>query len=127
MERGYGPICAAIVGAEEVQEQLFDESFERGPAIRDGHDIVLQRASGEAVANVPHRIVHHSPTGFEWGYGGSGPAELALNILGVFTDDRTAWRLHQDFKWEFIANMPAQGDIIKADTIREWIRSHVSG
>ena len=31
--------------------------------------------------NVPHLVVHHSPTGYEWGYGGSGPADLALNIL----------------------------------------------
>ncbi len=27
------------------------------------------------------RIVWHSPTGFEWGYAGSGPADLALNLL----------------------------------------------
>jgi len=26
-------------------------------------------------------IVEHSPTGFQWGYGGSGPADLALSIL----------------------------------------------
>src|SRR5262245_22144387 len=24
---------------------------------------------------------NHSPTGFEWGYGGSGPAQLALALL----------------------------------------------
>ncbi|HXR05085.1 MAG TPA: DUF6166 domain-containing protein [Verrucomicrobiae bacterium] len=26
-------------------------------------------------------LYNHSPTGFEWGYGGSGPAQLALAIL----------------------------------------------
>lgn len=26
-------------------------------------------------------LFNHSPTGFEWGYGGSGPAQLALAIL----------------------------------------------
>ena len=26
-------------------------------------------------------VVLHSPTGFGWGYGGSGPADLALSIL----------------------------------------------
>lgn len=26
-------------------------------------------------------VVHHSPSGFEWGYGGSGPSDLALSIL----------------------------------------------
>ncbi len=29
---------------------------------------------------VPH-IVHHSPTGMEFGYAGSGPADLALSLL----------------------------------------------
>lgn len=28
-----------------------------------------------------HRVVRHSPDGFSWGYGGSGPAELALNLI----------------------------------------------
>ena len=26
-------------------------------------------------------LVNHSPTGFEWGYGGSGPAQLAVAML----------------------------------------------
>jgi len=29
---------------------------------------------------LPH-IIRHSPTGMEWGYGGSGPADLARSIL----------------------------------------------
>ncbi len=42
---------------------------------------------------------NHSPTGFEWGYGGSGPAQLALALLADHIgDDREAVRLHQDFK-----------------------------
>jgi len=26
-------------------------------------------------------LVNHSPSGFEWSYGGSGPAQLALTLL----------------------------------------------
>ncbi|MCK4554525.1 hypothetical protein KAU19_06245, partial [Candidatus Parcubacteria bacterium] len=26
-------------------------------------------------------VINHSPDGFAWGYGGSGPAQLALAIL----------------------------------------------
>ena len=34
---------------------------------------------------------NHSPTGFEWGYGGSGPAQLALAILADhLRDNETA-------------------------------------
>lgn len=52
----------------------------------------------------------HSPDGFAWGYGGSGPAQLALALLleaGV--DDETAVRLHQDFKFEHVAHWVHDG------------------
>ena len=49
---------------------------------------------------------NHSPTGFEWGYGGSGPAQLALAILAdVLDDDARALGLHQAFKWRVIAGL----------------------
>ena len=42
----------------------------------------------------PHLAVrNHSPTGFEWGYGGSGPAQLALalciEVVGVDRAERS--------------------------------------
>jgi hypothetical protein len=49
-------------------------------------------------------LFNHSPTGFEWGYAGSGPAQLALAILAdVLRDDDRAVRLHQRFKFKVIA------------------------
>jgi len=49
----------------------------------------------------------HSPTGFEWGYGGSGPAQLALAILtDHLGDDEQALNLYQRFKWQVIAELP---------------------
>jgi hypothetical protein len=52
-------------------------------------------------------LFNHSPTGFEWGYGGSGPAQLALALLAdALDDDAIAVILHQRFKWKFIATMP---------------------
>jgi hypothetical protein len=49
---------------------------------------------------------NHSPTGFEWGYGGSGPAQLALALLAdALGDDARAVRLHQRFKWEIVARL----------------------
>lgn len=42
---------------------------------------------------------NHSPDGFEWGYGGSGPAQLALALLADATgDDALALRIYQEFK-----------------------------
>lgn len=50
-------------------------------------------------------VRNHSPTGFEWGYQGSGPAQLALAILLEETDRETAERYYQRFKREVIAHL----------------------
>ena len=64
----------------------------------------------------------HSPTGFEWGYGGSGPAQLALAILADFLgDDRLALELYQAFKWEVIGKLGHQGWNLTAAEIEDWL------
>lgn len=45
----------------------------------------------------------HSPDGFAWGYGGSGPAQLALAICLELFDTETGLEVYQDFKWKYIA------------------------
>ena len=50
-----------------------------------------------------HDLWNHSPDGFEWGYGGSGPAQLALAILADHLSsepdgDKLASMYHQEFK-----------------------------
>jgi hypothetical protein len=52
-------------------------------------------------------LFNHSPTGFSWGYGGSGPAQLALALLAdALADDDRAVRLHQEFKFKVVACWP---------------------
>jgi len=49
----------------------------------------------------------HSPTGFEWGYGGSGPAQLALAILADHCgNDEEAFNFHHRFKWAVVVELP---------------------
>lgn len=49
--------------------------------------------------------VNHSPSGFSWGYLGSGPAQLAFAILLEHTGDpQLAIKLHQEFKFRVITN-----------------------
>ncbi len=49
---------------------------------------------------------NHSPTGFMWGYGGSGPAQLALALAAdALGDDQRAVRIHQRLKWDRIAKL----------------------
>ena len=63
--------------------------------------------NGERKSLNPRRdLRNHSPTGFEWGYGGSGPAQLALAILAEHLgDDHTALNLYQRFKWACIGSI----------------------
>ena len=56
--------------------------------------------------NPRQELRNHSPTGFEWGYSGSGPAQLALAILAEHLgNDDAALNLYQDFKWACIAQI----------------------
>src|ERR1700738_2909820 len=59
-------------------------------------------------------LFNPSPTGFSSGYGGSGPAQLALALLAdALADDDRAVRLHQEFKFKVVAAWP--------ETERWWI------
>ena len=86
---------------------------------------------------LPH-FPFHSPSGFAWGYGGSGPADLAFAILidhldehppregwksrrfNEWAGDSLAYKLHQAFKWEFVATW---GDAwtIDSQAIDAWV------
>jgi len=51
-------------------------------------------------------LCNHSPTGFECGYSGSGPAQLALALLAEhLNDDEQAVALHQPFKRKVVAGL----------------------
>lgn len=97
--------------------------------VRDGVD-----TTGILKSNIAHRVKHHSPTGMNVGYAGSGPADFALNILqhrlemlgytgeksnGTWNKQaiyRDIFGLHQKFKFEFLVNAdPLMGRISWAD------------
>ena len=51
-------------------------------------------------------IVNHSPDGFNWGYGGSGPAQLALAILLSAKERKKALEQYREFTSKVIARLP---------------------
>lgn len=73
----------------------------------------LRSAHGDVTVQVdelplPSRtdVRNHSPTGFEWGYGGSGPAQLALAVLADHCGDESrALQHYQQFKQRVIAEL----------------------
>jgi hypothetical protein len=86
----------------------------------------IQRTAQGVVCTVNGRplplrldLWNHSPTGFEFGYGGSGPAQLALAILADCCGDKLAVTYHQPFKWAVVARIPAEGGSLTATFVRD--------
>lgn len=65
----------------------------------------------------------HSPTGLEWGYGGSGPSQLAWCILREcgLTQPQAA-KLYMQFKAEVIAKLPHDGFTLTTNEVMNWVR-----
>lgn len=69
-------------------------------------------------------VWNHSPDGFEWGYGGSGPAQLALAILCDYLNNpKLASRLHQLFKSDIIVDLPHTSWELTGDAVQRWLES----
>ena len=84
--------------------------------------VVEKHANGSESSRELHHVCRHSPDGFQWGYGGSGPADLALSVLADLIGLKRAERLYQDFKWKFIA--PVRGDLeLREDEILAWVEA----
>ena len=67
-------------------------------------------------------LKNHCPTGFDWGFCGSGPAQLALAILADHCDnDGEALELYQRFKWAVVAELPRIGWSLNTRQIDEAI------
>lgn len=64
----------------------------------------------------------HSPTGFEWGYQGSGPAQLSLAILAYEYGDEIAQVWYQTFKRVSVANLPRQGFWFGSSQVVSWLQ-----
>lgn len=85
--------------------------------VKDGVPKILNPARSINVFN-------HSPDGFQWGYQGSGPAQLALGLLLDVTDDiELSKHLHQEFKRAFVANFLDEWELDETD-IKDWINRH---
>ena len=94
-----------------------------GTRTKEGCEVVKE-VDGQSGGRLDPRfdLWNHSPTGFEWGYGGSGPAQLALALLADATGkDRLAVALHQDFKFKLVGRLPKEGFEMTAVEIEQWV------
>ena len=123
---------------EDPNDPEITEFADRALTVPIEEGVILRRdAQGVCYTNVPHFCIHHSPDGFEWGYGGSGPADLALNLVEYLllrqgyngsrmtlhkgSCFRLALQLHQSCKQHFIADIPKAGGHILLSDLHVWL------
>jgi len=113
--------CQSVILGELIRYSI--ESMEGGryPQIVPSK-IVLERVDEHTPkVSIERLTIRHSPTGFEWGYLGSGPADLALNILQYYVSDALADKLYQKFKFDIIAEIPYEGTTLLGKDIVTWL------
>lgn len=82
--------------------------------------------------------VNHSPDGFMWGYGGSGPAQTAYCILRKFLMElsdgdeehavKTTKKYYQRFKEDVISKIPMKTNFgISMQGILDWFEITIEG
>jgi hypothetical protein len=98
-------------------------SGDGGPGAPTSVLVTTPHPSGHmAVRHLTHHV-HHSPSGFGWGYAGSGPSELARCILWDHTGTEPHPATYQAFKEAFLVRLPWPGSwTIDSDAITNWLR-----
>lgn len=106
--------------------RIFEGYPQTNPFSRDVLIIDENRTAIPLKPDRSQKVKNHSPDGFNWGYGGSGPAQLALAILlEVTNDEQIALRYYQEFKSQVIAAIPSQESpwTIEENKIIEWLEA----
>ncbi len=93
----------------------------RGRRLPSG-EVEVWRPDGTPLPLKPSLALHeHSPTGFEWGYPGSGPAQLALAlVLDVTGLAYAARRTYQALKDEMVVGW-AESWTLEPDELLTWV------
>jgi hypothetical protein len=81
-----------------------------GTRTEQGYAVVVEE-DGEVRSLDPRfDLRSHSPSGFAWGYAGSGPAQLSLALAAdVLGDDDKAKKVYQSLKFKLVGGLPPEG------------------
>src|SRR5215510_2118097 len=95
-----------------------------GTRTEDGCAVVVSDTGSTRALDPRLDLRNHSPTGFEWGYGGSGPAQLALALAAdVLGDDDAALGVYQRLKFKVVGRLPKDGWSLTEAELNDAIRS----
>lgn len=101
-----------------------NKEFKIYTGVRDNHDVIV-RVNGRNLSIEPSQRVHNHSEAYEWGYGGSGPSQLALAIMLDIFDEETAACYYQKFKFEFIACAKFEGFVITSQDVENWLAKYI--
>jgi len=102
------------------QPTLFCMKTYHGTRTEQGVTVVVEENGERRELDPRLDLRNHSPTLFEWGYGGSGPAQLALALAAdVLRDDEKAQDLYQRLKFRMIGRLPNEWWILPEDHVRQ--------
>jgi len=96
----------------------------RGKRTEQGCEVTVHEDGAARPLALRLDLRNHSPTGFEWGYSGSGPAQLALALAAdVLGDDERAQDIYQRLKFKLIGSLPKDGWEMTEDRVRSAIEA----
>lgn len=128
--KGIGPVCERKEGYLVTSKNQHEGNNDVIIGY-DGGDIFIERLgkNGEQTTvsgcrtNIPLQNDAKSPTGYNFGYSGSGPACFAMNVcLLFFKHAADAYEHYQEFKRKFVAGHN-EGDPNRLDIPRAAILS----
>lgn len=107
-----------------LRKRLFGSVIYRGAMNPDAVGPQVVTRNGQLLDPKPsQKLYNHSPDGFQWGYGGSGPAQLALALLLDATGNPAlALSQHQNFKHAFVEGFDNRWQLSR-NQIKDWLKS----
>jgi len=113
--------------AKQKQDKLYPDTRYFARRVSEcGHQPVYKQLlpDGEptALAILPSQKPNDHSHGFQWGYGGSGPAQLSLALLlDVTSNPDLALAYYQQFKRDIVASWGDEWTIFSGE-ILEWVK-----
>lgn len=107
---------AAGLATDSTTQSVYRGRRDRTAPVGDHVEVTVD---GEPLAR-RYDLLSASPSGFEFGYGGSGPAQLSVAMLAHAFGDEFAVEHYQQFKREVIAKLPEEGWTLRERDLGAW-------
>lgn len=107
--------------------ELEPDAIDQRAAFKARKDDLVARLKVAENADHPVRLVHrgvHSREGFEWGFSGHGPADLAHSILTNELGEEAPPVVYLRFRDDVVAKLPRQSFELPSSAVMEWVEAN---